>query len=206
MRQLQWTGVVCIQKYLAIFDLLNTIFQPLCASPTANPSQSNVDLETLSFATDTTSHDFSLKIISKKRNEIRCGDSYSELLTFIQPYYHLQTNLGNAEIKLKSLYEFNKFFYHHFDLMKLFSITDAKLFCIEISKVISISIPLHFCHSHSFPILVYNEANCRGYQMLYILVYSWVYRNALLRCNFDCKNLECEEMVNSIRKNYRKDL
>ena len=201
MRQLQFTGLVCFQKYIVIFGLLNMIFKLLCASPATNPSQSNIEPRSSSFYTDTASCEFSLKMISNNGAELRFSKRYSELATLIQSYYyHLQTALDSKELQLESDCDSHNFFHKHFSLKALIEINDSKSFCLAIFKVISILIqPCHFSPISSH-LKNYDFETLWLYTAVYNFAYFWVYRNTLLRCKFSQEDLKNKEMVDSISK------
>lgn len=203
MKQLQWTGLACFQKYLATFGLLCMMYQPLYSSPTVNPSQSSVELDSSVSATDRTPHDFSLKMIPCDGTEIKSSDRYFELLTLIRSYYQLQEDPESAELKLKSDFESYYASSEAFTPMKLIFINDVKLFCFELSKFMAISAQSLCFHPISSPSEDDQEMGTLPYKVLYILVYSWVYRDALLRCDFEIEKLKSEEIVDSIRKSVK---
>ena len=201
MKQLQWIGVVCFQKYLTAFGLLNMICQTLYASPAINPSQSSVELESSSLAADTASPEFSLKIISSDGTYVEQSECDSELSRLIQSYYHLHTGPESAELKLASDFVVYDPFQPEFDRKKLFAINDSKSFCLEISKVISASIRSNNFRQVTMLFGIQGAEQVElVYQTVYLSIYSWVYRNALLRCDFEQENLNSKETVDSTSK------
>ena len=202
MKKLLWARVVCFQKYFAAIGLLSfsMIYQSLCASQETNPSQSSVELGGSSLITDTASHDFNLKIISSNGTDIKSSKHYSELARLIQFYHHLQTGPGRAELKFESDFAAYNVFHEDFNLKMFLEINDSKSFYLAISKVISV--PLHACRFRLIS-SCFDDYDSRSYGLytaVYVLIYSWAYSNALLRCDFKHENLDCKEMVESIGK------